>query len=545
MKGFTLVFLFISSSAWCQQTIEGKIMDQETGKPIPFASIGILGTSKGTSSNQKGEFSVVISGTFSLKVTCIGYESKIIRNREDAQVIQLKPIATQLNAVVVSDKSFNARKIVRKAFANIRDNYNDKPFSQSFFYRNYCKDDAVYGRLVEASVDVWKNQGYRTAQRFAGDNEEIRVTHIRRSIDQSTLAQGHEPLLLQNILQADLVGYQTPEKRQHVSFFADVNNLRTDFDNYTFAFKGITAYDGQDAYEISYQHKKDSVLTTSGYEPLPDVKGSLFITTSTHAIVKAEEEKREGKNVVRTSAYYRKYDEHYYPYHLIRDGRSYVSDSSVHWFHIELMSVEVTQDETQKFVGKIPDKAKLLTIPYDSLYWQQNTVLKTTPLEDDIISDLGGGRSLNQQFELYQQYEWNTNDGGQHAEEKFNWVKEYSRGKKPLYVIFWSGDFTSYLIELEYAKRLNKRYRQYITFVMISLEKDETKWKDVLSRYNFFSDGILHYRISENSSLLKEFKVKSLPLVVLLSRDGAAVDAKLPSNPLLEEDFKALLQFEK
>jgi hypothetical protein len=539
-----LFFLTVSSTAFCQRLIEGTIIDRETKKPVPFASIGIMGTSKGTSSNLNGQFSLSVIDSVSIKITCIGYESIVI-NSTAAVLIELKPIITQLSEIVILDKPVNARKILRKAFANIDKNYNDDPFMQKFFYRHYCKDGSDYGRLIEASVDVWKHQGYRSVQKSAGDKEEIRVTQLRRSLDKTEMAQGHEPISIGNILQADVVGYQTAMKSEHLSFYTDVSNLKTDFEKYNFTCQAITYYDGLEVYQINYSCKKDSVLTTEGnYLELTQVTGSLFITTDTYAFVKTEEEKSYGNNTMRTSAYFRKYDGRYYPYHFIREGNSYTSDNGGHSVHLELISVEVKTSPDAKFTGRLPGKEDLLKIPYDSIFWTSNTTLKTTPLEDGIIRDLGGGTSLNKQFHRYHQYEMNVREGGKNGEEKFNWLKEDSEGNRILYLLFWSNNFQSYLVELELAKRLNKLYRNKITFVFLSLDDDENKWKQIIEKFNLYSDGIINYRIGSKSKLAKSLGVEEIPSFVLLERNGKVFDssAKHPSNPLLEKDFRFLIE---
>jgi hypothetical protein len=544
IRWFIFFFAF-SSTAFCQQLVEGTIVDKETGKPVPFASIGVVGTSKGTSSNQNGQFSISITEPISLKVTCIGYESLLINSLSEIALIQLKPIITQLSEIVILDKPVNARKILRKAFANIDENYNDQPFLQKFFYRHYCKDDKAYGRLIEASVDVWRDQGYRSVQKTAGDKEEIRVTQLRRSLDKTEMAQGHEPISIGNILQADVVGYQTPAKSEHLSFYTDVSNLKTDFEKYNFTCQAITYYDGLEVYQINYSHKRDSVLTTAGnYLELTQVSGSLFITTDTYAFVKTEDVKSYQGNTVRTLAYYRKYADRYYPYHFIREGESHTLENSAHSFHIELMSVEVKTDAKEKFIGRIPNKDDLLNIPYDSIFWASNTILKTTPLEDDIIRDLGGGTSLNKQFYRYHQYEMNVHDGGKNGEEKFNWLREDSKGNRILYLVFWSGNVQSYLVEIELAKRLNKKYKNKITFVFLSLDDDETQWQQAVQKFSLYTDGIINYRIGSNSQLAKSFHVKEVPSFVLLARRGEIFDstAKRPSDVLLEEDFKLLIE---
>jgi hypothetical protein len=540
-----IFFFFLSSTAFCQQIVEGTIVDKETGKPVAFASIGVVGTSKGTSSNLNGQFSISITEPISLKVTCIGYESLLIHSLAEITLIQLKPIITQLSEIVILDKPVNARKILRKAFANIDENYSDQPFLQKFFYRHYCKDDKAYGRLIEASVDVWKDQGYRSIQKIAGEKEEIRVTQLRRSLDKTEMAQGHEPISIGNILQADVVGYQTPTKNEHLSFYTDVSNLKTDFEKYNFTCQAITYYDGLEVYQINYSHKRDSVLTTAGnYLELTQVSGSLFITTDTYAFVKTEDVKSYQGNTVRTLAYYRKYADRYYPYHFIREGESHTLENSAHSFHIELMSVEVKNDSKEKFIGHIPNKDDLLTIPYDSAFWASNTILKTTPLEDDIIRDLGGGTSLNKQFYRYHQYEMNVHDGGKNGEEKFNWLREDSKGNHILYLVFWSGNIQSYLVDIELAKRLNKKYRNRITFVFLSLDDDETQWQQAVQKFSLYTDGIINYRIGSNSQLAKSFHVKEVPSFVLLARRGEIFDstAKRPGDVLLEEDFKLLIE---
>ncbi|MFZ6001344.1 MAG: carboxypeptidase-like regulatory domain-containing protein [Bacteroidota bacterium] len=539
------IFLLVSTSA-LGQVIEGKIVDAETGKPVPFASVGVVGTARGTSSNIDGEFSLFVSGDASIKITCIGYASTVVNSLGELAVIQLKPIATQLTEIVIYDKEINPRKIVRKAFASVADNFDTKPFSQTFFYRHYCKDDDEYGRLIEASVDVWKHKGYGSVQSSAGEKEEIRVTQLRRSLDKTAAAQGHTPIAIKSILHADMAAYQSAVKTEHLSFFHDVNNLKTDFDQYFFRFGGVTYYDGQEVYVINFRYKEDSLLTTSGYIPAARSEGSLYITTDTHAFVKTEETKYQHLDTVRTSAYYRKYNDKYFPYHLTRVGKSQATDRSTHWFHIELMSVEIKPGDVNKFTGNEPSKEELLKIPYDSVFWVNNTTLKTTPLEDDIINDLGGGHSLNEQFQLYKEYERNLADGGIDGEQKFNWLRDFSRGNRILYVGFWGSDCRPYLAELEHVKRLNQQYKGEITFVLLSLENDELKWRQAMEKYNLFADGIIHYRIGDHSDLARRYKLKEIPSYILLSRNGDAVSdfAKHPTDAQLQADFGQLLSQE-
>jgi len=135
---------FFASTTYAQQIIEGRIVDAETKKPVSFASIIVLGTTKGTSTNLEGQFTLIVAGDVSLKITSIGYQSVVVKSSSHLQPIELKPTAIQLGEVVVFNKKVNPRKIVRHAFENIHNNYDDRPFLEKFFYRHYCKDNSAY-----------------------------------------------------------------------------------------------------------------------------------------------------------------------------------------------------------------------------------------------------------------------------------------------------------------------------------------------------------------------------------------------------------------
>jgi len=536
-----LVFLVVSSTAYSQRVLEGRVVDKETGKPIPFASIGIEGLPRGTSSNIDGEFSLMVPDSFTIKVTCLGYKSVTIGSSGNFGLIELTPVATLLNGIVILHKEVNPKKIVRKAFDNIRSNYDDQSFTQKFFYRQYSKTDSVYERLIEASVDVWKQKGYRTFRKVAGENEAMRINQLRRSLDIKGMVQGQTPIFLGDILQTDIAGYQTPKPGEPLKVFDLVSNLKTDLDRFNFTFEGITSNDDQEVYKINYESLIDSILTTSGYISTPTVKGTLFITTDTYAFIKTEEVREDGINTYRASSYYLKHQKRYYPYHLVREVESHHQNK--HYFHVELMAVEISHEAKKQFTGGDLTRTELLNIPYDSSFWRSSTILKTTPLENDIIRGLGGGTSLNKQFYLYKQYELHVTNGGVNGEEKFNWFKEDSKGKRILYVCFWNSDFKSYLVDMEYFKRLNQVYKNKITFILVSLENNEATWNQLVEKYNYFSDGMINYRIGGSSEIAKDYKIKKAPAFILISKNGEVdLHAKHPSDPLLEQDFKVLIE---
>ena len=80
MYKLIFIFLFISNISY-SQTIQGKTMDANTKKRIPYVSIGILHTNIGTVSDTKGEFRLNITKAQpfdTLVISEIGYLPVII-----------------------------------------------------------------------------------------------------------------------------------------------------------------------------------------------------------------------------------------------------------------------------------------------------------------------------------------------------------------------------------------------------------------------------------------------------------------------------------
>ncbi len=80
-----LIALFFSSMyGQVAGQIAGKIVDEQTGEPLPGASIMVEGTTWGAATNHEGEFRIlnIPPGTYSLNITFVGYESLVVTDVE-------------------------------------------------------------------------------------------------------------------------------------------------------------------------------------------------------------------------------------------------------------------------------------------------------------------------------------------------------------------------------------------------------------------------------------------------------------------------------
>ncbi len=111
MKQLTfLMSLFLSLNiAFAQRTISGNITDDE-GVPLPGATIIVVGSNVGTTSDFDGNFSIQASDDDNLSFSYVGYESQTIKVGDQDQIyISLSP-ANELEEVVLTALGIEKRK---------------------------------------------------------------------------------------------------------------------------------------------------------------------------------------------------------------------------------------------------------------------------------------------------------------------------------------------------------------------------------------------------------------------------------------------------
>ena len=181
-----LLFTFVLTiNSYAQETftsIKGKLLDETSKQPIPYASIYIKGKAIGTTTNEEGRFLFHVPSGFAndtLIISVIGYDhfkSTVRGMTEKKNVIALKQSVTLLNAVTISasKKELTGKDIVKKAVARIPENYPMKPFVIEGFFRDLQRENDKAVELLEAALRFqYKdyNPGY----------EDVEIIEVRRS----------------------------------------------------------------------------------------------------------------------------------------------------------------------------------------------------------------------------------------------------------------------------------------------------------------------------------------------------------------------------
>lgn len=178
---FLLSFLWLSSfyfsSIYGQEALEatipikGRVIADDTGKPLEYATININNTNFSTVSNQEGYFSlrVPLSARNShLKIQYLGYVNlnvpitTLIDNEDN--ILRMKTGSIQLGQIEVV--SGDGTRLVKEALSLVSKNYESQPNMMVAFYRESIKKGSSYISLVEAVLDVYKEsyKSYREDQ---------------------------------------------------------------------------------------------------------------------------------------------------------------------------------------------------------------------------------------------------------------------------------------------------------------------------------------------------------------------------------------------
>ena len=115
-----MLVAFISISAFAQNTVSGKITDEQTGLPKVSASITVKGEKKGVLSDGAGNFSLTnLPSSKTLVVSSVGYADKELAITSAVLNITLTQTSKALNEVVVVGYGTTIRKDITGSVSQV------------------------------------------------------------------------------------------------------------------------------------------------------------------------------------------------------------------------------------------------------------------------------------------------------------------------------------------------------------------------------------------------------------------------------------------
>ena len=296
---FVLLFFFSGFGQSDERFIHGLLLDTQTQEPVVFASIRIKDRALGVISNLEGDFRVPLdyaeNGAL-LEISSMGYETKTLPfsslSPNGINTIYLQPAFMELNEAVVTGKRkrLSARKIIKKAIANIPNNYPIDPFHLVGYYRDYQLHKREYVNLNEAIVGIYDqgfaDKDYRATQYGLFSYEKNTTFRIdsfaAKPYDYST----KDKFIPNAKLQSDYGGNELVILNIHdgirnhdVRAYSYVHRFVEDFiKEHRFPKMEATSYDGQPVFKIAL-NKKQSIYS---------VDGAIYIDKDDYAIRKLD-----------------------------------------------------------------------------------------------------------------------------------------------------------------------------------------------------------------------------------------------------------------
>jgi hypothetical protein len=120
---FSLVMAILARTIVSSGVIRGTVYDEETGEPVPFATVRVEGTGRSMLANENGQYRLhVPEGIYQLKFSHVAhYSERITVSALDSVVITdiyLRPSLVQLPGMKVYERAYDpAQKIILEAIA--------------------------------------------------------------------------------------------------------------------------------------------------------------------------------------------------------------------------------------------------------------------------------------------------------------------------------------------------------------------------------------------------------------------------------------------
>jgi len=163
MKGKRLLWLFIFMGFSVIAQTKGVVKDSLSGKPISYVNIWVENENIATTSEEDGTFSIPVSGNKSLIFSALGYEKRIVKASQAAEVF-LSSKAFDLDEVVISN-SIGTKQIVIGATENTIAQAFDNgprmdvkyfPYKPDYKKTKYIKKVTLYtdSRIEDATIKL-------------------------------------------------------------------------------------------------------------------------------------------------------------------------------------------------------------------------------------------------------------------------------------------------------------------------------------------------------------------------------------------------------
>src|SRR5687768_6119148 len=98
----TVIILMAAVTATAQ-TVKGRVVDAENNSPLNNASVKVVGSGLGTTTDADGRFTITVAANGQLEISYVGYDTKRVSvNNQSDLLIQLVGASSMLTDVTIT-----------------------------------------------------------------------------------------------------------------------------------------------------------------------------------------------------------------------------------------------------------------------------------------------------------------------------------------------------------------------------------------------------------------------------------------------------------
>ncbi len=167
--------LLVINNLFCQNRLNGIVIDFDTKKPIEYADI--YNDNNFTSTNSEGRF-LFVSKKDSVKIRLIGYKSILTTFKEiKNNTIFLKSKFEELDEIILSNSNS-----IKKIYTAVKNNYPFEPYTETFFLRCYIKKNGELLKIQDLNGLVRRKTLFGTSEKpMPKKNYEVSVLNVRKA----------------------------------------------------------------------------------------------------------------------------------------------------------------------------------------------------------------------------------------------------------------------------------------------------------------------------------------------------------------------------
>lgn len=416
-----VIACFIALPCSGQNTIEGRVVDANTGEGLPFVHILINGGPEGLVSDLEGYFSLDKEVVNHLQFSYVGYESfqmRVDASIGDELIVKIQPTSIGLDEVVVYAGENPAHRLIRGVYEN-RELHNPENRT-SFRYLAYNK--------LHASVDIDTTE--------ALNGTEIPDTSLERMV---RFFQSQHLFLMESVVERN---FKRPNRNREEILASRTSGFKnplfvligTELQSFSFyenefvlagvAYKSPVSRNFSKYYEF---HMRDTILGSQitdttyvvAYYPkkgtnFPGLKGLLYIQVPDFAIqnvIAGPALENESIKVTIRQQYEKIDNKYWFPVQLNTDFEMHMVEINGLNPHLKvrtyLDSILIDPIDREFKLGPVDVMMHPNAIERDSSYW---TSYRKNPLDAKelktyhIIDSLGDAHQFERRFEWLQSF---------------------------------------------------------------------------------------------------------------------------------------------